>query len=257
MPEIHSTSVVDPKAEIASDVVIGPFTVIEYDVVIGEGTKIYNNVTINKGARIGKNNTIYPGSVISAPPQDLKYADEPTEIYIGDRNVIRESVTISRATAEVGKSFIGDNCLFMAYSHAGHDCLIGSNCIFANSVAIAGHVEIENNVRLGGLVGIHQFVKIGAYSMIGAHSMVVKDVLPYGLFSGNPLEYEGMNIIGLRRSGFTDDIIETIKKAYKLIYKSGLNVSQAVEKIKSEINQTEEIKHILQFIEKSTRGISK
>ncbi|MDO8550979.1 MAG: acyl-ACP--UDP-N-acetylglucosamine O-acyltransferase, partial [Ignavibacteria bacterium] len=202
-------------------------------------------------------NIIYQGSVISAPPQDLKYAGELTEIFIGDGNVIRECVTISRATAEVGKSFIGDNCLFMAYSHAGHDCLIGSNCIFANSVAIAGHVEIENNVRLGGLVGVHQFVKIGAYTMIGAHSMVVKDVLPYGLFSGNPLEYEGLNVIGLRRSGFTDDKMETIKKAYKLLFNSGLNVSQAVKKIKSEPHQTEEIKHIIKFIEKSSRGILK
>jgi UDP-N-acetylglucosamine acyltransferase len=257
MPEIHPTAIVSSKTEIASDVEIGPFTIIEPDVVIGEGTKIYNNVTINTGARIGKKNKIYPGSVISAHPQDLKYAGEFTEIIIGDRNVIRECVTISRATAEVGKSFIGDNCLFMAYSHAGHDCLIGSNCIFANSVAIAGHVEIEDNVRLGGLVGVHQFVKIGAYTMVGAHSMVVKDILPYGLFSGNPLEYEGLNVIGLRRSEFTDETIEIIKKAYKFIYNSGLNVSQAVKKIKSVMTQTDEIKHILQFIEKSDRGISK
>ncbi len=257
MPVIHSTAIVSPKAEIASDVEIGPFTIIEPDVVIGEGTKIYNNVTINTGARIGKNNKIYQGAVISAHPQDLKYAGEFTEIIIGDGNVIRECVTISRATAEVGKSFIGDNCLFMAYSHAGHDCLIGSNCIIANGVAIAGHVEIEDNVRLGGLVGVHQFVKIGAYTMIGAHSMVVKDVLPYGLFSGNPMEYEGLNVIGLRRFGFTDDKIETVKKAYKLLYNSGLNVSQAVKKIKSELHQSEEIKHILKFIEKSSRGISK
>ncbi len=256
MPIIHSSAIVSPKAEIASDVEIGPFTLIESDVVIGEGTTIYNNVTICKGARIGKNNKIYQGTVISAAPQDLKYADEPTEIFIGDGNVIRECVTISRATAEVGKSFVGDNCLFMAYSHAGHDCLIGSNCIFANSVAIAGHVEIEDNVRLGGLVGIHQFVKIGAYTMIGAHSMVVKDVLPYGLFSGNPMDYEGLNIIGLRRAGFNDETIDNIKKAYKLLFKSGLNVSQAVKKIKGLV-QTEEIKHILMFIEKSERGISK
>ena len=250
MPEIHSTAIISSKAEIASDVEIGAFSIVESGVIIGEGTKIFNNVTINTGARIGKNNKIYQGSVISAHPQDLKYAGEPTEIIIGDRNVIRECVTISRATAEVGKSFIGDNCLFMAYSHAGHDCLIGSNCILANSVAIAGHVEIEDNVRLGGLVGIHQFVKIGAYTMVGAHSMVVKDILPYGLFSGNPLEYEGLNVIGLKRAGFTDETIETVKKAYKLIYNSGLNVSQAVKKIKSELAQTD-------FIEKSNRGISK
>lgn len=257
MPAIHSTAIVSPKAEIASNVEIGQFTIIEPNVIIDEGTIIYNNVTINSGARIGKNNKIYQGTVISAHPQDLKYAGEPTEIIIGDENVFRECVTISRATAEVGKSFIGNNCLFMAYSHAGHDCLIGSGCIFANSVAIAGHVEIEDNVRLGGLVGVHQFVKIGAYTMIGAHSMVVKDVLPYGLFSGNPLEFEGLNKVGLRRAGFSDETIDNIKKTYKLLFKSGLNVSQAVKKIKSEMNQTEEIKHLLKFIEKSERGISK
>jgi UDP-N-acetylglucosamine acyltransferase len=257
MPRIHPTAIVSPKAEIAQDVEIGAFTIIESDVVIDEGTKIYNNVTIDSGARIGKNNKIYQGAVISAMPQDLKYAGEATEVILGDNNVIRECVTISRATAEVGKSFIGSNCLFMAYSHAGHDCLIGSNCIFANSVAIAGHVEIESNVRLGGLVGVHQFVKIGAFTMIGAHSMVVKDVLPYGLFSGNPLKYEGLNVVGLRRSGFTDETMETIKKAYKMLYNSGLNVSQAVEKIKSGIQQIEEIKHLIKFIEKSDRGISK
>lgn len=257
MAEIHPTAIVSSKAEIADDVIVGPFSLIEPDVLIDEGTIIHNNVTISNGARIGKKNIIYQGAVISAVPQDLKYAGEKTEILIGDKNVIRECVTISRATDESHKAIIGDNCLFMAYSHAGHDCLIGSNCIFANSVAIAGHVEIENNVILGGLVGVHQFVKIGAYTMVGAHSMVVKDVIPFGLFSGNPLEFEGLNIIGLRRSGFSDEKIEIIKKVYKLLYKSGLNVSQAVEKIKKDLEQTSDVKHILKFIERSTRGISK
>jgi UDP-N-acetylglucosamine acyltransferase len=145
----------------------------------------------------------------------------------------------------------------MAYSHAAHDCAIGNGCIFANSVALAGHVEIEDFVRLGGLVGVHQFVKIGTHAMIGAHSMVVKDVLPFGLFSGNPMKNEGMNIIGLKRAGFTDDTLEILKQTFKLLYHSGLNVSQAVEKIKSNMKQTDEIKHILKFIENSTRGITK
>ncbi len=257
MPSIHPTAIVSPDAEIASDVEVGPFTIIESKVTIGKGTKIYNNVTIKSGARIGKNNVIFQGAIIAALPQDLKFSGEYTEAVIGDGNIIRECVTISRSTSPDHKTLIGNECLFMAYSHAAHDCLIGNGCIFANSVALAGHVEIEDFVRLGGLVGVHQFVKIGAYAMIGAHSMVVKDVLPFGLFSGNPMKNEGMNITGLKRAGFTDDTFEILKQAFKLLYHSGLNVSQAVEKIKSNMNQTDEIKHILKFIENSTRGITK
>ncbi len=257
MPLIHPTAIVSHDAEIASDVEVGPFSIIESKVTIGEGTKIYNNVTIKSGARIGKNNTIFQGAVIAALPQDLKFSGEYTEAVIGDGNTIRECVTIGRSTSPDNKTLIGNECLFMAYSHAAHDCVIGSNCIFANSVALAGHVEIEDFVRLGGLVGVHQFVKIGAYAMIGAHSMVVKDVLPYGLFSGNPMKYEGMNIVGLRRAGFSDGTLEILKQTFKLLYHSGLNVSQAVEKIKNNIILTDEIKHILKFIDNSTRGISK
>jgi len=257
MPFIHPTAVVSSDAQIADDVEIGPFSVVETDVIIGEGTKIYNNVTVKSGARIGKKNTIYQGAVISAVPQDLKFAGEYTEAILGDENIVREYVTISRGTSQNGKTVIGNRCMFMAYSHAAHDCIIGNDCIFANSVALAGHVEMEDFVRIGGLVGIHQFVKIGAYTMIGAHSMVVKDVLPYGLFSGNPMQFEGLNTVGLKRAGFSNETIENIKLVFKYIYNSGLNVSQAVEKIKSELNQTEEIIHILSFIDKSTRGITK
>lgn len=257
MSKIHPSAIISNKTEIASSVEIGPFTIIEANVVIGEGTKIYNNVTIKSGARIGKNNSIYQGSVISAIPQDLKFAGEYTELFIGDNNVIREFVTISRGTKEKFKTVIGDDCLFMANSHAGHDCVIGSHCIFANSVALGGHVEVEDYVRLGGLVGVHQFVKIGAYAMIGAHSMVVKDVSPYSLFSGNPMEFEGLNVVGLRRAGFDDETIENLKQSFKFLYSSGLNVSQALEKIKEELNQTDEIMHLINFIESSSRGITK
>lgn len=257
MTKIHPAAIINPRAELAEDVEIGPFTIIESDVVIDKGTKIYNNVTIKEGTRLGKNNTIHQGSVISAIPQDLKFAGEYTEVFIGNENTIREFVTISRGTAEKNKTVIGNNCLFMANSHTGHDCIISNHCILANSVALAGHVEVEDYARIGGLVGVHQFVKIGAYAMIGAHSMVVKDILPYGLYSGNPLKYEGLNTIGLRRAGFTDERIDTIKKAYKFIYNSGLNVSQAIDKIKSGIEQTDEIKHLIKFISKSDRGITK
>jgi UDP-N-acetylglucosamine acyltransferase len=257
MPEFHPTAIISPEAKIGKDVEIGPFTVIESDVIIGEGTKIYNNVTIKSGARIGKRNTIYQGSVIAALPQDLKFTGEYTELHIGNENIIREFVTISRGTAEKNKTVVGSGSLFMANSHVGHDCIIGNNCIFANSVALAGHVEIEDFVRLGGLVGVHQFVKIGAHAMIGAHSMVVKDAAPFGLYSGNPMTYEGLNLVGLKRAGFDDEKIETLKHSFKLIFNSGLNVTQAIEKIKAELKQTEEIKHLIRFIELSSRGITK
>lgn len=257
MSEIHPTAIINPEAKIGKGVEIGPFAVIESDVVIGEGTKVFSNVTIKSGARLGKRNTVYQGSVIAAVPQDLKFKGEYTELFIGDENIIREFVTISRGTAEKYKTVIGNGSLFMANSHVGHDCIIGNHCIFANSVALAGHVETEDFVRIGGLVGVHQFVKIGTYAMIGAHAMVVKDVAPYGLYSGNPMTYEGLNIIGLKRAGFSDEKIESLKKVFRLIYNSGFNVSQAIKKIEKEIDQVEEIKHLIKFIRESTRGITK
>ena len=257
MPEIHPTAIVNPDAKISSGVNVGPFSVIENDVEIGEGTIIHNNVTINAGARLGKNNIVYPYAVLAAIPQDLKFKGQYSQLIIGNNNVIREFVTISRSTIEGNKTVVGNNCLFMANSHTGHDCVIGNNCIVVNSVALAGHVVLEDYTVLGGLVGVHQFVKIGKHAMIGAHSMVVKDVPPYALFSGNPLEYEGLNIVGLRRRGFEDETIEILKDAYKLIYNSGLNVSQALLKIKSDLQQTEEIKSLVTFIETSGRGITK
>jgi len=257
MPEIHPSAIVSSKAEIANDVKIGPFTIVEPDVIIGEGTQIFNNVTIKTGSRIGKKNKIYQSVVIGADPQDLKFSGEFTEVFMGDENVIREYVTISRGTSEKKKTIVGSGSLFMANTHIGHDCIIGNGCILANSVALGGHVKLEDFVRLGGLVGIHQFVKIGAYTMIGAHAMVVKDVVPYALFSGNPLTYEGLNLVGLKRSGFDDIKLDMIKKAFKLLFMSGLNVSQAIQKIKTDLPQAEEIKHLIEFTETSSRGISK
>jgi UDP-N-acetylglucosamine acyltransferase len=257
MPKIHPNAIVNSDAKISSSVEVGPFSVIENDVKIGEGTIIHNNVTINAGARIGENNIIYPNSVLAAIPQDLKFKGQYSQLIIGNNNVIREFVTISRSTIKGNKTVIGNNCLFMANSHTGHDCVIGNNCIVVNSVALAGHVVLEDYAVLGGLVGVHQFVKIGKHVMIGAHSMVVKDVPPYALFSGNPLKFEGLNIVGMRRRNFKDEAIGILKNAYKLIYSSGLNVSQALLKIKSDLPQTEEIKNLVTFIEASGRGITK
>lgn len=258
MAKIHPSSVVSSKAQISDDVEIGPFCVVEDDVIIGSGSKLLNHVTIYNHSRIGENNKFFPGTVIGAVPQDIKFDGGFSEAIIGNNNTFRECVTVSRGTHATDKTTIGDNCLFMAYAHAAHDCRIGSNCILANSVALAGHVHVEDTVIIGGLVGIHQFVSIGKHSMIGAHSMVVKDVPPFGLFSGNPLYFEGLNIIGLRRRGFSDDSITAIKKTYMLLYKSGLNVTQALERIQNDSSlNSSEVSDILTFIKNGRRGLSK
>lgn len=258
MSKIHNSSIVSKKAQISDDVEIGPFCLIEDDVLIGKGCKLLNHVTIYSGSRIGDNNKFFPGATIGAVPQDLKFDGGFSEAIIGNGNTFRECVTVSRGTHSTDKTIIGDNGLFMAYSHVAHDDRIGNNVILANSVALAGHVHIEDQVILGGLVGVHQFVSIGKHSMIGAHSMVVKDVPPHTLFSGNPLSYEGLNIIGLRRRGFTTETINNIKRAYTLLYSSGLNVTQAVNKIQEEFNcDIQEIKELLLFIQNSRRGLSK
>lgn len=257
MPKIHPSSIVSPKAEINDDVHIGPFCIIEEDVKIDSGTILLNNVNVYKGARIGKNNIFYSGAAISTTPQDLKFINEYSEVFIGDNNIIRECVTISRGTAAAFKTIIGNNCLFMAYSHVAHDCIVGDFCILANSVALAGHVEIEDFAICGGLVGVHQFVKIGKHAMIGAHSMVVKDIPPFALFSGNPIKYGGLNITGLKRRNFSAGSIELLKKGSNIIFNSELNVTQAVNKICEEFPENEELKYLVNFIRNSKRGIAR
>jgi UDP-N-acetylglucosamine acyltransferase len=257
MPNIHSTAIVSSEANIAVNVQIGPFCIIESDVVIGKNTIIQNNVTIKSGTRIGSGNNIYPYSVIGSIPQDLKYSGEYTEIFIGDNNIIREYVTLSRGTLDKNKTVIGSGCLFMANSHVGHDSIVGDGAIFANSVAIAGHVEIEEFVTLGGLTGVHQFVRIGSHSMIGAHSKIVKDVPPFCLFDGNPLTFQGLNVIGLKRRLFDDKSIDQIRKAYNILYKNSMNVSQAVNEIKNYLPTSTELKHLVDFIDSSKRGITR
>ncbi|MBU2444192.1 MAG: acyl-ACP--UDP-N-acetylglucosamine O-acyltransferase [Bacteroidetes bacterium] len=257
MLKIHPSSIVSPKAEIADDVEIGPFCIIDEDVKIGSGTKLLSHVTIYKHARIGNNNKIFPGTVIAAVPQDLKFEDEFTEVFIGDNNTIRECVTISRATKTTKKTIIGSGCLLMAYAHVAHDCIVENNCIIANGTELAGHVHVEEFVILGGLIGIHQFTRIGKHSMTGACSKIVKDVLPFALFSGNPLSYGGLNKIGLRRRGFSEESITELKKAFGFIYNPAYNVTQAVNKIKSDVKRIKEVEHLIEFITKSKRGITK
>ena len=253
--QIYHRAVVSPKAELADGVRVEPFAVIEDEVVIGENTVVGPHVCIYDGARIGKECKFFPGASISAPPQDLKYKGEATLLEVGDKTVVREYVTLNKGTAESGKTAIGSNVFIMAYAHIGHDCRVGNNIILANCVALGGFVEIEDWVIIGGLSPVHQFTRIGAHAMIGGHFRVTKDVPPYILAGHQPLIFEGLNRVGLKRRGFSQDTIDLLDKAYYILYRSNLNVSQAVARIKEEMELTPEIQSVLSFIEKSKRGI--
>lgn len=254
---IQPLAYVHPQAKLAKNVVIEPFVTIEKNVTIEEGTWIGNNVTIMEGAHIGKNCRIFPGAVISAIPQDLKFDGEETTVHIGNNTTIREFVTINRGTKASYKTVIGNNCLLMAYVHVAHDCVIGNNVILANAATLAGHIEIDDWAIIGGLAAVHQFVKIGAHSMISGGGMARKDIPPYTKAAREPLSYVGVNSIGLRRRGFTNEQISLIQDIYRIIYVKGYNVTQAINIIEADVPATAERDEILSFISRSTRGIMK
>ncbi len=257
MMDIHKTAIVSPKAVIADDVTIGPYSIVEEGVIIGKGTRIASSVLLATGAELGENVKVSHGAVIGTEPQDLKFEGEKTRAVIGDNTVIREYVTVNRGTKATGETRIGKNCLLMAYAHSAHDCHIGDNVIMANSVNLAGHIEIHDYAILGGVLPVHQFVKIGTHSMIGGGFRVPQDVCPYALMGGYPLKVVGVNKIGLHRRGFKKEVIEALEKAFKFLFFSGLNTTQAVERIKGEMEVIPEIKIILEFIERSDRGLTK
>jgi len=253
--EVHKTAVVDKNAEIASDVKIGPFAIIEENVVIQSGSSIGSGALIAKGTRLGKNVKIHHGAVIGTIPQDLKFGGEETIFEIGDNSEVREYSVLNRGTKDREKSSIGKNCFLMAYSHVAHDCIVGDNVILANGVQLGGHVTIGDYVIIGGLTAVHQFSLIGQHAFIGGGFRVVQDVPPYVLAGGEPLSYKGLNVVGLRRRGFSTETIRTLQRCYRLLYRSKMNVSQAVEKINEELEITREVKSVLEFIEKSNRGM--
>ena len=255
MTQQQPLAYIHPEAKIARNVTIEPFSAIYNNVEIGEGTWIGPNVTIMEGARIGKNCKIFPGAVISAVPQDLKFLGEITTAEIGDNTTIRECVTINRGTKDKAKTQIGKNCLIMAYVHIAHDCILGNNVIIANSVNLAGHVEIEDYVILEGLVAIQQFVKIGAHSFITGGSLVRKNVPPYVKAAREPLSYVGINSVGLRRRGFSNENILRIEDIYRTIYVKGHNVTNAVNIVELEAPKSKEKDQIIKFIRESTEGI--
>lgn len=252
---IHPTAIVSTKAKIGSGVKVGPYTIIEDDVEIGNNTEIRSHVVLANGARIGNNCKIFSSSAISTESQDLSYANEPTLAIIGDNTVIREFVTLNRGTKATGSAEIGSDCLIMAYCHVAHDCRLSNKIVMSNLVQLAGHVHIEEQVWLGGAVKIHQFCKIGAHSYVGADLKVVKDIAPYTLVARDPGKVEGINIVGLRRRGFSNEKIKEIGEFYKHILHSGMNISDGIKSYKAHYDISPEIKHCIDFIESSNRGI--
>jgi UDP-N-acetylglucosamine acyltransferase len=248
---------IHPEAKIGKDVKIDPFTVIHEDVEIGEGTWIGSNVTIFPGARIGKHVRIFPGAVISAVPQDLKFAGERTTAEIGDHTTIREYVTINRGTSAAGKTVVGTHNLLMAYVHVAHDCLVGNHCILANGVTLAGHIEIHDYAIIGGLSAVHQFVQIGSHVMISGGSLVRKDVPPFVKAAHEPLAYVGVNAVGLRRRGYSNEQIAQIQDIYRKLFVIGLNITHALEAVERDVPPSAERDQILQFVRKSSRGLMK
>lgn len=257
MSGIHPTAIVANPEKVPRTVTIGPYSVIEDDVELGDGVWIDSHVSIKSYTRIGPNCRIFNGAAIAGPPQDLKFGGEKTFLIIGANCTIREYVTLNRGTAAHGKTEIGDNCLFMAYSHAAHDCIIGSNVIIANTVEMGGHVQIGDHAIIGGGTVIHQFCRIGEHSMIGGGFRVTQDVLPFSLAAGYPLRCLGLNAVGLKRRKFSPETISSLKKAFYFLLSSKLKTSQALEKIKTEIMPIPEIDRLVKFIETAERGIIK
>lgn len=251
----QSLTSIHPDAKIAEGVEIGPFVTIDRNVVIGEGTKIMSGAVICEGTRIGKNCRIFPHAVIGEIPQDLKFAGEETTCEIGDNNSIREFVTINRGTASRGKTVVGNNNLLMAYTHIGHDCVFGNNIIVSNSCQFAGEVEISDFAVIGGGSLIHQFTRVGRYVMVQGGTRFGQDVPPFGMIGREPAAIEGINVIGLKRHGFTAEQIAEAREIYRYIFQSKLNTTQALEAVERELQPSAIRDEILDFIRASKRGL--
>lgn len=253
---IDPTARVHPSCELDEGVEVGPYSILGEEVRIGKGTKIGPHVVVDDWTTIGKNSNIFQFASVGAPPQDIGYKGEKTRTVIGDNNIIREFVTIHRGTVkEKGITLCGDNNLFMNYVHIAHDCNVGDNVIVANAATLAGHVTIEDHAIVGGLVAVHQYVRIGSYCIIGGASAVSKDVPPYVMAVGNRAHLYGLNLVGLRRKGFSRDEIEEIKSSYNILFKSHLGLSEALSRLKQELPDSVHARRFIKFIESSKRGL--
>ena len=255
--EIHATAVIHPRAEIGADCEIGPYCVIGAGVVLGPECWLQHHVSLNGPAKIGRANQFFAFTCIGQRAQDLKYAGEPTYLEVGDENCFREFVTIHRGTAAGAATRIGSRGNYLAYTHVAHDCIVGDGVIFSNNGTLAGHVEVGDHAVIGGLTAVHQFCRIGRHALTGGCSKIVQDVPPYMIADGNPAKVRSYNKVGLERHGFPEESTRLIKEAYRFIYRSKLNLQQAIEQIRSDLPDTPELQHIIAFVTSSPRGIIK
>lgn len=255
---IHQTAIVDSKAEIDSNVEIGPYSIIGKNVCIGSGTTIKSHVVIDSYVEIGSNCHIFQYAAIGAVPQSLKFEGEETHVKIGKGTIIREFVTIHRGTKFGGGiTEVGEENLLMAYTHVAHDCKIGDKVVMSNNTTLAGHITIGNYATVGGLVAIHQFVRIGDYAFIGGKSAVVKDIPPYVMVAGDRAKLHGLNTVGIKRHGFSQDTLLALKKTYRIIFRIGLTLNEAIERVKAEVEQIPEVVYFIDFIQSSQRGVTR
>lgn len=254
-PGIHSTALVDPDASIGRDVTIGPWVIVGPEVTIGDGCRIGPRVTLERNVRLAERVEVGSGSILGGPPQDLKYRGEETWVEVGAGTIIREYCTINRATVATGRTTVGEQCYLMSYVHLAHDCHVGNGVVIANSTQLGGHVTIHDRAILSGLNGVHQFVTIGSLAFIGGATRVNQDVPPYVKAVGNPMELYGLNTIGLQRAGFEPEVVAALKRAYRLFFNSELNLTQALERARTDLPASPEVESFISFVESSTRGV--
>lgn len=252
---VHPSALIAPDAKIGAGVEVGPFAIIGEGCEVGDGCVIGPRATLERNVRLGANVRVGIGSVLGGDPQDLKFRGEHTTVDVGDGTTIREYVTINRGTAQSRRTEVGTNCFLMSYVHLAHDCRLGDSVMISNGTQLAGHVTIEDRAILSGLSAVHQFVKIGRHSFVGGCSRVSKDVPPFLKAVGNPIKLYGLNSVGLQRSGFDDDVVRDLKRAYRIVFRSDYNVSQGLERARAELPQADEVVHFLRFIEESQRGV--
>ena len=254
-PQIHPTAIVSSDAEIGSNVEIGAFAIIGEGCIVGDGCVISPRATLERNVTTGRDVKVGIGSILGGAPQDLKYSGEETTVEVGEGTVIREYVTINRGTSHSFKTTVGNHCLLMSYVHIAHDCNVGNNVILSNVVQLAGHVTIEDKAIISGVSAVHQFARIGRHSFIGGFSRVSKDIPPFLKAVGNPVKLYGLNTIGLQRSGMEENTIRELKRAYRLLFRSDLNVTQAIERAHTELDPLPEVKELVGFVEASVRGV--
>jgi UDP-N-acetylglucosamine acyltransferase len=252
---IHPSAIISPDAEIAADAEIGAFVIIGENCRVGSGSVIAARVTLERNVTLGENVNVGIGTILGGLPQDLKFAGEETSVEIGDGTVIREYVTINRGTAHSSKTTVGRNCLIMSYVHLAHDCHVGNHVILSNVVQLAGHVTVEDRAIISGLSAAHQFVRIGRNSFIGGMSRVAKDIPPFLKAVGSPVKLYGLNTIGLQRNGMDETTILELKRAYRLLFRSDLNITQAIERAQNELEPLAEVQELIRFVEASERGV--